>query len=100
MIGYDFFAFSGFLWRRHQGALIPLTMPHALPKRKFDQARRLLMSHRAPFVRWEEDFDQLDSSDWWHVIKDEVEDLSLLSKNTRSKIRRGAKRFCVAPLGA
>lgn len=80
-------------WRRHHGALIPLTMPHAIPSVSVWEGVRLTIRHRAPFVRWEEDFDHLESGEWWHVIKDCDEDLSELSSNTRSKVRRGLKRF-------
>lgn len=47
-------------------------------------------------ARWETDFDRLDSGEWWHVIKDQPEELAALSANTRSKVRRGEKRFFAA----
>ena len=89
---------AGVIWRRHHGALVPLQMPHTVSE-CLDEARlgTVLVRSRAFFARWEDAFDELDSGEWWHVIKDEMVELSDLSTNTRSKVRRGLKRFEVAP---
>lgn len=97
MIGYRYFRDAGVWWRYHHGALIPLQMPHAAPLETAREIRGLLIRRRALFARWEEQFDRSRPTEWWHVIKDEPEELSGLSANTRSKIRRGAKRFEVRP---
>ena len=93
MIGYKYFRYNGIDWRRHHGALVSLGMPHVDKPLQVADARRLLVKHRALFIRWEDQFDQLSTGEWWHVIKDELEDFDALSRNTRSKLRRGAKRF-------
>ena len=94
MIGYQYFRYGEIDWRRHHGALVPLGMPHVNKSLKTWGARRLVVTHRALFVRWEDQFDQQSSGgEWWHVIKDQLEDFDVLSRNTRSKIRRGIKRF-------
>jgi hypothetical protein len=98
MIGYQYFRRRDMVWRRHHGALIPLTMPHAIPPVPAREGLSLTVRHHAPFVRWEEGFDQLESGEWWHVIKDVSEELASLSSNTRSKVRRGLKRFVANPL--
>ena len=99
MIGYKYFRYKKIDWRLHHGALVPLAMPHVKKSLQIADARRLLVKHRALFVRWEDLFDQLSTAEWWHVIKDELEDFDSLSKNTRSKVRRGAKGFVVGATG-
>lgn len=95
MIGYDFFPAMGTYWRRHHGALVPLVMPHAVLPLSFRKALRILVQHQALFVRWEESFDQVNETEWWHVIKDVSEELEGLSKKTRNQVRRGLKLFSV-----
>lgn len=97
MIGYQFFQKNNFYWRRHHGALIPLSMPHIPTSISTLTALKLLVSKRAFFIRWDENFDQVKSSEWWHVIKDSSEELNNCSVNTRSKIRRADKKFFAAP---
>lgn len=93
MIGYRVFGAGGAVWRRNQGAVIPYNMPHAMPPFSNAQARNLVLRHWAFLVRWDENFDAVPESEWWHLIKDDWEDLDGLSGNTRSKVRRGLKRF-------
>lgn len=93
MIGYRYIRTSKVDWRVHQGALIPLTMAHAVSLPSFLELLRLLFRYQALFIRWEERFDSLEDSSWWHIIKSEDENIELLSKNTRSKVRRGHRRF-------
>lgn len=98
MIGYRFFRSNGFLWRKHLGALLPLSMPHRSPRLHKPQAVALLLKHFAYLIRWETDFDRTVPSEWWHVIKSEPEALERLSANTRSKIRRGERQYTVEPI--
>lgn len=93
MIGYQYYRCPEGEWRSHHGALIPLPMPHAVSAVSIGANRIFALRNRVWFVRWEECFDQLETSEWWHVIKDDQEDLAALSGNTRSKVRRGAKQF-------
>lgn len=94
MIGYRFIRGRGCDWRvHHHGALIPMTMPHALPRLPALSSRLLAVRHLAPFVRWEEEFDQHHPTDWWHVVKDTPEALTELKKKTRYQIRKSAKVF-------
>lgn len=97
MIGYRSFWCCKSEWRWHHGAVIPLTLPHAIQPMSGLDAGKLAIKHRAPFVRWTEAFDQLQESEWWHLIKDQPEAMESLSGNTRSKVRRGAKRFHAGP---
>lgn len=93
MIGYEHFVAEGIHWRKHQGAVIPLSMPHIEPDLTDRQAAAILAACKGYLIRWETDFDARDSGSWWHVIKSEPEYLDKLSRNTRSKIRRGMKNF-------
>jgi hypothetical protein len=95
MIGYQRICQSGFMWRKHQSALIPLSMPHREAGLTVFRALALLALHRASLVRWESDFDCGTPTEWWHIIKSEEESLESLSSNTRSKVRRGMRQFSI-----
>lgn len=95
MIGYQYFCYQTFPWRRLQQVLVPLAMPHVELKLTILQARRLLKEQRSLLLRWDEAFDQSVSSEWWHIIKDDAEDIYSLNKKTRNMVRRGAKQFDV-----
>jgi len=98
MIGFKSIVYAGVVWRRHYGVLVPLQMPHAIPNKLSKQKVKLgLLRTGSMLARWEELFDQVGDSEWWHVIKDTPENLSTLSANTRSKVRRGLKSYQVAP---
>ena len=56
-------------------------------------AKRLLKLRKAMLIRWDEAFDSDENNEWWHVLKDEPEDLALLSSKTRNLVRRGLKDF-------
>ncbi len=94
MIGYRYFITKGFGWRRHHGAaLIPVEMPHVPNPFALWRLRLMVMTKLALFARWDEDFDKFDDGEWWHIVKNDTENIDCLSGNTRNKIRRGAKRF-------
>ncbi|MEX0373722.1 hypothetical protein [Spiribacter roseus] len=98
MIGYKSIVYAKVVWRRHYGVLVPVQMPHAIPDKLSSHKVRLgLVRTGSMLGRWEELFDQVGETDWWHIIKDDLEDLSNLSSNTRSKVRRGLKNYQVAP---
>ena len=67
------------------------------PPKKLDEEESslidLMKDQRALYIRWESNFDCKNVTSWWHVICDQHLDLSELSANTRSKIRRGIKKF-------
>ena len=93
MIGYEHFEHQGFAWRRHHAAVVPLAMPHLSPSDWNRSLGKLLIKRGALFARWEESFDQENPTEWWHVIKGTEENFEALSKNTKSKVRRGARVF-------
>lgn len=98
LIGYRVLKSRSMDWRLHHGALVPLTMPHAIPALTDSETRALCLEQKVLFVRWEVDFDMPEPNEWWHVIKDQPECLSLLGKKTRNQVRRGLKQFVVDPV--
>ena len=97
MIGYTYFNKKGFIWRINHNAIIPLTMPHINHYIDENIARNILKEHQELLIRWDDNFDQFDTSEWWYIIKDQPEKLENLSSNTRSKVRRGLRTFICEP---
>lgn len=93
MIGYKHFESHSLKWRYHQGALLPLTPPHKFSNFFAGDAKKLLKEKGGYFLRWESSFDTETEAPWWHVIKSEKEAIDTLSSNTRSKVRRGLKKY-------
>jgi hypothetical protein len=97
MIGYHSINREGVVWRDNQGALIPITMPHAIPALSPASGKNLLKESGAWLIRWDQGFTATSKSPWWHIIKDTEEALDELSASTRSKVRRGMKAFDCIP---
>jgi len=97
MIGYDIIKSHNTRWMKHHGTLIPFDPPHVPIDLNRKMAKGLLKKTRTYFIRWNEGFDLSKQTEWWHVIKDGNYDITDLSSNTRSKIRRGLKHFDVIP---
>lgn len=79
----------GRAWRRHRGALLPLTaMPsHGVPG--WLEAQRLLFRSRSILLRGT--VAPTTSGSWWDVVcRDHA--FERLSSNTRSQVRRGRRR--------
>lgn len=93
MIGYTYFKAAGLLWRENQGVIMPLSMPHRMSEMSEINAKRIMDGRSSLMIRWDSGFDKYDSSDWWYVIKDRDDGLESLSRNSRSKVRRGKKAF-------
>jgi len=93
MIGYEFLKSDKIFWRKHFRALIPLSMPNVVFRLTEIEAKKLLKINRSLFIRWDTHFDNLVETSWWHIIKDEKEDITKLNKKARNQIRRGDKNF-------
>lgn len=74
-------------------------MPHVEYASGWGGLFSLLVGEGAFFCRWDEDFDGPSEGEWWHVIKDQPEDIAKLPKKTRWQIRQGWKNVEVVPLG-
>lgn len=92
-LGYPVFEIDGVNWYAYNGFLRPACLPHVQPQIRSEQARRALAASGCRFVRWESDFGQAQGSRWWHVLRQAPYSMDQLSGNTRSKVRRGAKRL-------
>ncbi len=84
-------------WINKQGALIPRNVPHKILSLTKEEEKELLKISGAYFLRWNSTFDTSES-DFWYIIKDTISGLEELSKNTRSKIRRGLKHCYAKPI--
>ncbi|MFP4169297.1 MAG: hypothetical protein ACLFSY_10720 [Desulfonatronovibrionaceae bacterium] len=91
------FEYKGIYWFMHHGVLLPLTPPHAEIELNRSEQEELLKKTGARFIRWTNHFDKDDSA-FWYIIKDFFGGLEELSSNTRSKIRRGQKKFAAGPV--
>lgn len=99
MIGYEYFYEEGFYFRKHMGAIIPLSMPHKEMVFSGERIRNLLKEEKTFFLRWDTQFDALIDGGWWHVIKDEKEDISVLPKKTRYQVRKGMGKYTIEKVG-
>lgn len=81
------------IWQKYQGSLVPSIAPHCPIDLSKKEAKKLLKKHQAYLIRWPINFDQINKSTFWYVIKDGGSSLDELSGNTRSKIRRGLKKL-------
>lgn len=79
-------------WQVYQRALIPKTPPHQSPPIK-QLSSWYLLKRGLLFARWEEEFDCGYETEWYHVIKDDVFDISKLNSNRRYKITKGKRYF-------
>lgn len=79
-------------WVYRHGALIPYVSPHRTVLLSKEEEKEFLQKSKAYFIRYNCDFDT-EESEFWYIIKDNIEGLEELSSNTRSKIRRGWQRF-------
>lgn len=97
MIGYSFFEEKSIFWRKHQGAIIPLSMPHSLNVVTKKDAKEVLKKNRGQLIRWESNFNKSTSSEWWHIIKDTPETIENLNKKVRYTIKKGCANYRIVP---
>tara|TARA_B100001142_G_scaffold317342_1_gene358194 strand:+ start:143 stop:952 length:810 start_codon:yes stop_codon:yes gene_type:complete len=80
-------------WRKYNGALIPVDPPHL--RADISNIAKLIKDTESYFARWITEFDCNQVTEFWYVICDQFTPLDLVSRNTRSKIRRGLKKCSV-----
>ena len=95
MIGYSIYRDGDLTWRDNQGGLFLLSPPESTIDYTNEQAAEVLAKSQQFFIRWETDFDMIDNTPWWHIIKDDIETLAALPKKTRYAIRRASEAFVV-----
>ena len=82
-------------WRRYHGAIIPWEPPHFNFNLSTEQVYKDIKIHKAFFARWTTDFDSEKKSAFWYIINDKKLSFNDYSRNTKSKINRGLKKFNV-----
>lgn len=87
-------------WRQYQSALIPDVPPHNNINLEKDEIKQLHSYYNPLFIRWTNQWDTKEPTQFWYIIKDKFEELESLSSNTRSKIRRGLKRNSIEKVNA
>ena len=98
MIGYNFFVEHAVCWRDNQGGIFPLSPPFKLAGMDESKARQIMKDHRALFLRWESDFDQIEEGGWWHIVKNQADPLETLPKKTRYMVRKAAREYEARPV--
>ncbi len=84
---------EGIDWYDHSGYMIPAYLPHCVPQITSDLARKVVKISNRPFAKWDRQFGKLEDSEWWWVLRRKPWNIQDASRNTRSKIRRGMKKF-------
>ena len=80
-------------WFKYNGFLRPAYLPHKVPEISQSDARRARQKLGGLFARWDSGFSAPQESPWWYVIHSGSYSIDQVSGNTRSKVRRGAKRL-------
>ena len=90
---------GGIDWYVYQGFMMPAYLPHCVPEISRGTAFKVLKISKKPFVRWDSKFSQLESSEWWYILKRGHWDISYIkNKKKRWMIRQGRKNCDVRPL--
>jgi len=84
-------------WFKYSGFLRPAYLPHEIPEISSKSARNARRQLGGMFARWDSGFGVSSNTEWWYVIRTGPYSMDQVSGNTRSKIRRGAKRLTARP---
>ena len=80
-------------WYFYHGALMPRVSPHRNVSLSKEDARGLLKKSGALFLRYTDDWDRNEESEFWYIVKDDFKGMDEVSSNTRNQIRKGQK-YC------
>ena len=89
--GAPVYDLAGIPWRVYRNALIPATAMPRYPRLVPQEVRKLLWESKALFLRCGMEPTN-ERRNWWHIVCANYR-FSMLSRNSRSKTRRGLKRF-------
>jgi len=90
---------DGVYWYEYQGFIMPAYLPHCQPKVSLETATRVLKISGRPFVRWDSDFNGVETSEWWYILKKGTWDIeNVPDKKKRWMIKQGIKNFTTKPL--
>lgn len=80
-------------WRYYNHALIPTCPPDKNPNFNVIN-RNIWFSNKKPFfIRWTDNFDYRDETNFWYVIKDKPFDINELNSHYRNQIKKGINNF-------
>jgi hypothetical protein len=80
-------------WYSYHGALLPRVSPHKNISLSKEDAKKLLKKSGALFLRYTDEWDRKEESEFWYIVKDDFKGMDELSSNTRNQIRKGQK-YC------
>ena len=92
-LGYRCVNVQGIYWYEYNSFLRPACLPHCCPPISVTDASQAIEITGLPFARWETDWEAREPTHWWCINRYPPYDMASLSGNTRSKIRRGQKRY-------
>ncbi len=87
---------DGVDWYLYNGFITPAYLPHCCPPITNKTAEQALNIAGKPFARWDTNFGQIKSGEWWYVLKRGLWDIETIKdKKKRWMIRQGKKQFSV-----
>ncbi len=86
--------FNSVEWHNYHGAYLPKVNPHQDIVLSQKDSDLLLKKSGAWFLRYTDEWDRNEKSEFWYIIKDDFQGMDELSSNTRNQIRKGQK-YCI-----
>ena len=87
--------YKNIIWKKYHGALIPNTAPNVEINLTKEESKELLKKTNAYFLRYTNDWDTKNKSEFWFVIKDGKEDIDFYKSKIRNQIKKGLKNCIV-----
>ncbi len=81
--------FKNIEWHNYQGAYLPTSSPHINITLSKNDASELLKKSGTLFLRYSDEWDRNEESEFWYVVKDNFKGMAELSSNTRNQVRKG-----------
>ena len=87
--------YKNIIWKKYHGALIPNTAPNIEINLTKEESEELLKKTNAYFLRYTNNWDTKNKSEFWFVIKDGKEDIDFYKSKIRNQIKKGLKNCIV-----
>ena len=87
--------YKNIVWKKYHGALIPNTAPNVEISLTKEESKELLKKTNAYFLRYTNNWDTKNKSEFWFVIKDGNEDIDFYKSKIRNQIKKGLKNCIV-----
>lgn len=82
-------------WYNYQGALLPKVDPNININLDINDRKFLIKKSKRFFIRWTDNWDTKKKTNFWYIIKDSKEDISLYKSKIRNQINKGLKNCIV-----